>query len=647
MKFIKCGKGLDKEMLIELYRKQMLSTEEIGKMFGITDVSVSYRLKKYGIETWSQKDRNLNLAVLAGFPDLREANKGELSDIYDDVGLKKMGERFGVSRTLIKSHLLDMGIDMMSKTDRVEKRLPKELTQEQSSLLFGSLLGDCTANTSNHITARFGEHHSLKQKEYLEWKAEIYGDFISGFFVSNKESKEGGIYKGFSIRSVQHRLFYDYYKMFYSDKKRLPKEFEELIDPLSLAVWYMDDGFIHAKYCIATSFCQDDVDEIIRVLKDKFGLEIDDKINQQGDYLPAHILHFKDSDKFFNIIKEHIPYCMRYKILRRHLFELKCLEGLRIKSDNDIPDELDEELIDDVVKYFYALGFPYPKERMADGIISSLQDNKVELVNNTIKGNTVGNSYLLSVFDNFYDVSQYGGKSAVWHFENDLEHMLRDIYGKYKKKPTENTLRSACMEHARISGFRPSIAKYICDTYGGGGDILDPCGGWGGRMLGFYCSDAKSYDCVEANFDTFRNLRKLKIILDRRLKKKSECYFGAYEDFETDKRYDLIFTSPPYFKKELYSDDKEQSCVRYEDYDSWKEGFLKPFVLKSYELLKDGGTFVVNIDDVVIDRTYYTLKDDLIKLCFGLFSSIDSLFMAYVNRYTQNPHGEPIYIFKK
>jgi len=69
--------------------------------------------------------------------------------------------------------------------------------------------------------------------------------------------------------------------------------------------------------------------------------------------------------------------------------------------------------------------------------------------------------------------------------------------------------------------------------------------------------------------------------------------------------------------------------------------------LKSYDLLKENGYFIVNIDDVTIDKIFYPLRDDLIKICFGLFSSMDFLFMPYNNRYTGVSHGEPIYIFKK
>ena len=39
------------------------------------------------------------------------------------------------------------------------------------------------------------------------------------------------------------------------------------------------------------------------------------------------------------------------------------------------------------------------------------------------------------------------------------------------------------------------------------------------------------------------------------------------------KPFDLVFTSPPYFAKEAYSDDEEQSYKKFNQYETWVEGF--------------------------------------------------------------------------
>lgn len=649
MKFFKSGFSLTRDVLEELYFKDYLSFDEIGSRFGLTGSSVAYRFKKYGFVPFSQRDRNLNLAVKSGFPDLRLVDSDILRDEYNSSSLSFMGEKYGVSKTLIKSYFNDIGIDVLNKSERAVLGLPERLNDLQHSLLVGSILGDCSVSRSSNGYCRFSEHHSLRQKPYLDWKASIYGKFIKNIIPSDKRSVEGGVFKGFRMYSCSHKIFSEYYEMFYDDKKRLPKNFDELIDPFSLMVWYLDDGSVRNDYSIATTFEQSDIDVIIKVLKDKFGLEVVDKPRKQGDNLEIHILHFKDSDAFFNLIKDFFPSCMRYKVLKKHLFLLPEFSGFRFKAVEDFPEEYDESLLSEMVSYFKAVGFPYPSgDRSLNSVLSSLLGSETKPDDHVIKGNVIGNSFLLSVFDNFFEASQFGGSSAIEHFNNNTGHLIEDIYLKYKKKPTHSLMRSVAMEHGKISGFRPSIAKYICNTYcREGGFVLDPCGGWGGRMLGSYCSHVRGYDCVEASFKTFRNLRKLKTLLDRRVAKETRVFYSAFEDFAPDRKYDLVFTSPPYFKKEIYSDDDIQSFKRYEDYDSWKDGFLKPLVYKSKDVLNDGGYFIINIDDVIIGNELFPLKSDLMKICFGIFSKFDFLFMPYSNRYTRSLHGENIYIFQK
>ena len=45
-----------------------------------------------------------------------------------------------------------------------------------------------------------------------------------------------------------------------------------------------------------------------------------------------------------------------------------------------------------------------------------------------------------------------------------------------------------------------------------------------------------------------------------------------YSKYEN--HFDTIFTSPPYFNVEKYSDEDTQSYVRYKNIDSWNKNFL-------------------------------------------------------------------------
>jgi hypothetical protein len=61
---------------------------------------------------------------------------------------------------------------------------------------------------------------------------------------------------------------------------------------------------------------------------------------------------------------------------------------------------------------------------------------------------------------------------------------------------------------------------------------------------------------------------------------------------------DLVFTSPPYFDAEGYSDDANQSSIKFPLYDEWREGFLRPTLETAVEWLKPARPLIWNIADV-------------------------------------------------
>jgi hypothetical protein len=59
-----------------------------------------------------------------------------------------------------------------------------------------------------------------------------------------------------------------------------------------------------------------------------------------------------------------------------------------------------------------------------------------------------------------------------------------------------------------------------------------------------------------------------------------------------------VFTSPPYFNTEKYSEDDTQSWVRYKKIDDWNERFLHTTLGKIIPTIKKNGILAVNIADV-------------------------------------------------
>ena len=58
---------------------------------------------------------------------------------------------------------------------------------------------------------------------------------------------------------------------------------------------------------------------------------------------------------------------------------------------------------------------------------------------------------------------------------------------------------------------------------------------------------------------------------------------------------DLVFSSPPYFDWEKYSQEPTQSYLRYPTYRKWIEGFMQPTIEESYRVLRRKGRLALNL----------------------------------------------------
>lgn len=168
------------------------------------------------------------------------------------------------------------------------------------------------------------------------------------------------------------------------------------------------------------------------------------------------------------------------------------------------------------------------------------------------------------------------------------------------------------------TAFPPFHAKFLADTFlpkTGDCLIIDPCSGWGGRLLGTLCvkrTDAVHYvgiDPEKRNQEAYEGIcRRLNIYLKKELtgKRSADFFYKPFEDWIKSAKAkkligkaDLVITSPPYFSAEVYNtDNKKQSANRYKSYEDWRENFYRVLVQSAYDLLKPGGVFVLNIANV-------------------------------------------------
>ena len=168
------------------------------------------------------------------------------------------------------------------------------------------------------------------------------------------------------------------------------------------------------------------------------------------------------------------------------------------------------------------------------------------------------------------------------------------------------------------TAFPPFHAKFLADTFlpkEGDCLVVDPCAGWGGRLLGTLCVNRTAtvryfgIDPETRNKAAYENLlRRVQVYLKAEVKGPREADFSyrPFEDWITSPKanamkgkVDLIMTSPPYFSAEHYNTtNARQSTNRYKTYEEWREKFYRALVHGAHDLLKPGGVAVFNIANV-------------------------------------------------
>ncbi len=174
-------------------------------------------------------------------------------------------------------------------------------------------------------------------------------------------------------------------------------------------------------------------------------------------------------------------------------------------------------------------------------------------------------------------------------------------------------------------------------------NIYDPSAGWGGRILGAMASMKRiHYIGTDPNTDNYIDelgKSRYEYVADffnehgletnpfweepkntYHVFQEGSEHIGNHPDFQQYKgKLDFVFTSPPYFDREQYSDDDEQSFKAYPMYHDWRDNFLKPTLTNAYESLRNDRYLLWNIADIKTGKdTFQPLEQDSIDIIESL-----------------------------
>jgi len=206
---------------------------------------------------------------------------------------------------------------------RKQKVTESPLSKKCLEIILGSLLGDGSLKIHKHYkNARFSFRHSIVQKEYFFWKLKEMKE------ISSKncwwiQKNDGGFSKNDKIRyqSLAKPSLTEIYDLVSKRGKfKIKRKWLNLLTPLSLAIWWMDDGSIIGSgrkgvFC-TDSFSRKEQLILSQYLNKVWGIKVKvgEKKKNSGVYRlwiysPEHM------KKFLRIILPYIPENMIYKVL--------------------------------------------------------------------------------------------------------------------------------------------------------------------------------------------------------------------------------------------------------------------------------------------------------------------------------------------
>ena len=212
--------------------------------------------------------------------------------------------------------------------------------------------------------------------------------------------------------------------------------------------------------------------------------------------------------------------------------------------------------------------------------------------------------------------------------------------------------------------------------------VYDPSSGWGGRILGAMCTNRTLHyigtDPNPDNVGRYENVAEFyntHCIQDNPFwgdrKKNTYSVFteGSEEIYNNSEfrkhegQVDFVFTSPPYFNREQYSQDENQSFKKFSAYEDWRDNFLKPTLTTAYKMLKDDRYICWNIADIKVGSDkFIPLEQDSIDILEDLGCTYEGKLKMLMTKMiglnpTQGKNSveidgnyfkfEPILIFKK
>lgn len=306
--------------------------QKIGVMFGCvtSDTTIPFtdgtsttmrnlvdkKLKK---KVWAQDKKTGNIvpARITNWFNNGKANSAsdfvQIKAVAHDSVNGRMGGSFTRNHKLL-THRGWIEAGEVKRSDRLVSKFEETINGTLAEFLYGTLIGDshlCGKSRTKGI--QFADHTN---PDYVRWKMDKLSGWTSftAHPLSNKRTR-----KTYTVWQTESRT-YELFKLAERIPKRNPVALLGDLTPLSLAVWYMDDGSYvvdagSPKVTISVKRLRNDSSSL-SAIKDRL-LEMGYACNYYAKSGTIRILK-EGQEQFFRDIASYVPDCMQYKLPKQN-----------------------------------------------------------------------------------------------------------------------------------------------------------------------------------------------------------------------------------------------------------------------------------------------------------------------------------------
>ena len=316
--------------------------EKIGVMFGCLSYNTRITLADGSQEKIGKiVNQKLQVEVLSYDPDLGRLVPKKVANWFDNgiteqflqVTVARPGGNGRAQMGLTSNHLVrtpggwrEAGELVVG--DRVMISQAQRLSTRQWALVLGGLMGDAALSPSRipgGLGTRFRMGHGSKQVEYLDWKASLLGNIGQSRSTSNRGAAFVDLTPMPELAELRQAVYLG------DGKKHLSWDYLKALSPLSIAVWYMDDGSFslgaeglqartqngsgRSEICVET-MSAGSRERLVEYLAGNYDLHPTLSLRGAGQ---KAVLTFSEDEtaKLHDLIARYVHPCMQYKLLPR------------------------------------------------------------------------------------------------------------------------------------------------------------------------------------------------------------------------------------------------------------------------------------------------------------------------------------------